>query len=145
MAIQLDNIPFEWENVSISIAGLAYTLDGITDISGIGMSRDPAELRGRGNKPLEYTKGQVTFNDVSMTLNLSTWETITNLLGFEDIVNGTHERFDIQINITNPDFPDQSVRRTLVRCLIFNFDQGLSQGPDPLQVTVQMKVLDITK
>lgn len=141
MALTVNNIAFDWNNVEVSIAGQATKIDGITDIN-FSWKRDTAYLRGRGNKPLGITDGQINFEDVTMTLNLSAYQSIVNIFGYESMkdAGAAGVEFDLVVTVAKG---GTQVTRTLEGCTPVGESTGWKQGPEGLQTQVTLRCLDI--
>jgi hypothetical protein len=141
MALSVNNVAFDWSNIEVSVAGQATKIDGITAIK-FEWTRDTAYLRGRGNKPLGITDGQINFSDITMTLNLSAYQSLVNIFGYESMKNAGANgvTFDVVVTVAKAGV---QVTRTLEGCTPVGESSGWSQGPDGLQTEITLKCLDI--
>jgi len=134
----VNGVAVDWSQVEITIAGQGIVLGGTKSIS-YGRTKDVAYAYGRGSKPYDYTDGVDNFDDVEMEVSLTDWQTLENSFGKEDIYKKT-SKFDVSVNYV---VADATYNDTLIGCRVVGAKKAPAQGPDPIMVTVTMKLLDM--
>lgn len=133
----------DWNNVSARVEPFGLNLRNIQSISFEETVTSEYQY-GAGNKPLDYTSGQVEFGDATMSLAYNQWLALKAELGSLDQIRSGKRQFDLLVTVRSSDDANNPTAEihTLQGCKIIGQPYTFEQGAAPVSVEITFKFLD---
>ena len=119
MANPTENIAFSFTNLKVTIAGESLSLEAFGGIS-YAWKRDPQVMRGGSGAHFGFTDSWPEFDDATLTLFRTTYESVVNLFGYDSWLNAGRDNVNFTLVLSetkmSPSGQLVTLSRTLVGC-----------------------------